>query len=169
MSVIHRLWAIILQSLIIVDEPVGILSSPGPGTGVPFHIHGATFAETIFGRKVKPPLPAPPPPFPPFISHQCVMQYCKWIVIFSALVAMVSICTKASPQIQPWWHHSPLGNTRPPHSGSRWEAIGMHTESRWCKWNDPKCTYCKSGQSKGHGYADTCSQVICVYTSANCH
>lgn len=24
----------------------------GPGTGVPFHIHGPTFAETIYGRKV---------------------------------------------------------------------------------------------------------------------
>ena len=24
----------------------------GPGSGVPFHIHGPTFAETIFGRKV---------------------------------------------------------------------------------------------------------------------
>ncbi len=28
------------------------LSPSGPGTGVPFHIHGPTFAETIFGRKV---------------------------------------------------------------------------------------------------------------------
>ena len=25
----------------------------GPGTGVPFHIHGPTFAETIYGRKVQ--------------------------------------------------------------------------------------------------------------------
>ena len=24
----------------------------GPGTGVPFHVHGPTFAETIYGRKV---------------------------------------------------------------------------------------------------------------------
>ena len=24
----------------------------GPGTGVPFHTHGPTFAETIYGRKV---------------------------------------------------------------------------------------------------------------------
>ena len=29
-----------------------IVSIIGPGTGVPFHIHGPTFAETIYGRKV---------------------------------------------------------------------------------------------------------------------
>ena len=28
------------------------ICSVGPGTGVPFHIHGPTFAETIWGRKV---------------------------------------------------------------------------------------------------------------------
>ena len=31
---------------------VHVLVPVGPGTGVPFHIHGPTFAETIFGRKV---------------------------------------------------------------------------------------------------------------------
>ena len=25
----------------------------GPGSGVAFHFHGPTFAETIYGRKVK--------------------------------------------------------------------------------------------------------------------
>lgn len=29
------------------------LMHTGPGTGVPFHIHGATYAELIYGRKVK--------------------------------------------------------------------------------------------------------------------
>lgn len=32
-------------------EPVLSFGLAGPGTGVPFHIHGPTFAETIFGRK----------------------------------------------------------------------------------------------------------------------
>ena len=26
--------------------------SVGPGSGVPFHTHGPTFAETVYGRKV---------------------------------------------------------------------------------------------------------------------
>uniref|UniRef100_A0A1X7VSF6 JmjC domain-containing protein n=1 Tax=Amphimedon queenslandica TaxID=400682 RepID=A0A1X7VSF6_AMPQE len=32
-------------------EPVISFGLAGPGTGVPFHIHGPTFAETIYGRK----------------------------------------------------------------------------------------------------------------------
>lgn len=32
-------------------KPVLSFGLAGPGTGVPFHIHGPTFAETIFGRK----------------------------------------------------------------------------------------------------------------------
>ena len=32
-------------------EPVLSFGLAGPGSGVPFHIHGPTFAETIFGRK----------------------------------------------------------------------------------------------------------------------
>ena len=32
-------------------EPVLSFGLAGPGTGVPFHIHGPAFAETIFGRK----------------------------------------------------------------------------------------------------------------------
>ena len=30
-----------------------ISSVTGPGSGVAFHFHGPTFAETIYGRKVK--------------------------------------------------------------------------------------------------------------------
>lgn len=34
-------------------QPVAPLSSsPGPGTGVPFHWHGPGYSEVIYGRKV---------------------------------------------------------------------------------------------------------------------
>ena len=39
-------------SLLYFLSPLLSLFLSGPGTGVPFHIHGPTFAETIFGRKV---------------------------------------------------------------------------------------------------------------------
>lgn len=40
-------------------QPVLSFGLAGPGTGVPFHIHGPTFAETIYGRKVRTPASKP--------------------------------------------------------------------------------------------------------------
>ena len=51
------------------------------GTGVPFHIHGPTFAETIFGRKV------------------CI--YCSIYII----ILHVHTCPPCRMDKEPYWEH----------------------------------------------------------------
>jgi hypothetical protein len=49
----HDLFSLYQLPPYTIPGMTGVLSFglAGPGSGVPFHIHGPTFAQTIFGRK----------------------------------------------------------------------------------------------------------------------
>ncbi len=46
-----------------------VLCQTGPGTGVPFHVHGPTYAETIYGRKARTHPPTPPAKIHRFLCY----------------------------------------------------------------------------------------------------
>ena len=54
-------------------EPVLSFGLAGPGTGVPFHIHGPAFAETLFGRKRW--FLYPPEESPQFHPNESTLQW----------------------------------------------------------------------------------------------
>ena len=49
----QRVWPCETSVIVLcVDAYLEHDHSVGPGSGVPFHTHGPTFAETVYGRKV---------------------------------------------------------------------------------------------------------------------
>ncbi|XP_064406556.1 jmjC domain-containing protein 8-like [Halichondria panicea] len=88
--------------------PVLSFGLAGPGSGVPFHIHGPTFAETVYGRKRW--FLYPPPHSPHFDPDQTTLHWLKHT--YPQLVAMDTErpleCTLQPGEViyfpDKWWH-----------------------------------------------------------------